>query len=436
MLALGLRVPAPTVRRSLVPVTDQHPLGTGASPPVTQPRSSVFTSVRYAEKRRWRSSLRTALVVVLVLALLAVGVLATLWVYASLSISGVPVSGLDRADDGARNTLVLGTTTDGQVAGIGIVQTAETREAPAVLLLPRELLVQAEGEGTRPLADFWVDGGIALLVEAVQDFTGIALDHYVTVDVEALAGVVGELGGVPLCEVPGDEGCRRIPAADVVAALAPTGTPADDDPERARGVHDVVRNGLYEATRPGLLWNPLRVKRLVDGYDRAVATDQDLGPRGLRSLAGGLAALAPDRLDIRVVPGTREGDTVRAAIEPAETLFQAFREIEPLPATGTEAPVELTPDQVTVRVLNGVGRAGVAAEMAAFLESKGFVIESTDNAAAFDANARTSIRHAEQAPDEAELVASFLPEVDSVQAGDVPAGVDVVVTVGSDWSSP
>lgn len=401
---------------------------------LTQPRSSVFTSVRYAERRPWRTRIRIALLVLLTLVVLAAVVVVALWVYASLRISGVPVSALERADDGAENTLVVATGGD-DVAGIAVVQTAEARSAPAVLLLPRELLVEVQGGGTRRLADFQADGGIAVLVDAVQDYTGIPLDHYAVVSVDGVAGLVGTLGGVPLCKVPGSEGCPVLTSDDVANRLAATGSADDDDPDRARRVHEVLRNGLTAVTRPGLLWNPLRVKRLVDGYASAVETDRDLGPRGLRRLAGHLAAVPADELAVRVVPGVREDGTVRAAIEPAEALFQAFRELEPLPDTGIEAPVELVPADVTVRVLNGVGRAGLAAEMATFLESKGFVIADTDNAAAFDRNAATTIRHAEGAQDRAELVAGFIPEVTTIEVGRVPEGVDVVVTVGSDWGS-
>lgn len=395
----------------------------------------MFTSVRYAEKRRWRSWTRIALVV-LVVAVAAAVVVSVLWVYAAMRISGVPVSDLARADDGAENALVVASDQSDAPGAIAIVQTAERRDAPAVLLLPRELLVDAEGRGTRPLREFYEEGGIAVLVDAVQGYTGIPLDHYVVVDVDALGDLVETMGGLPVCDIPGSEGCRVLSGTAVVGQLAASAAPSDDDPRRVLAVEPLLRNGLHELTRWDVLWNPFRAKRLVDGYVRAVETDRDLGPGRLRSLAGDIGTFPPGRLEVRVVPGVREDGAVRAALEPAESLFQAFRELEPLPETGFEAPVELLPADVTVRVLNGIGRSGVAAQMAGFLQSKGFVIESTDNAPAFDPNARTVVRHAEGAADRAELVAGFLPEVTAVEAGRLPEGVDVVVVVGADWSTP
>lgn len=401
---------------------------------MTQPRSSVFTSVRYAERRRWRSWTRIAVVALVALVALAIVVVAALWIYAAVRISGVAVSTLDPGDDGAGNTLVV-TTEGGAAGGIAIVQTSEARSVPAVLLLPRDLLVEVQGEGTQRLAAFHEEGGVTVLADAVQDYTGISLDHYVEVSVEGVVDLVSTLGGLPLCEEPGGEACATADAQEIAGRLAATGTPADDQPERAQRVHNVLHAALGYATRPGLLWNPVKAKRVIDDYAGAVTTDRDLGPLDLRDLAQKLAAVPPGSLAVRVVPGVREDGAVRAAVEPAEGLFQAFRELEPLPDTGIEAPVALVPEDVTVRVLNGVGRAGLAAEMATFLEDKGFVIESTDNAAAFDAHAPTRVRHREGALDRAELVAGFIPEVGVIEVGPVPDGVDVIVVVGADWDS-
>lgn len=400
---------------------------------MTTPRSSPFTSVRYAEKSPWRSAARGGVVAVAVLLVLVVVLYATLYVYGLVSVTGVPVAELERADDGADNTLLV-VTDQGAVAGMAVVQVSDQRRTPAVLLLPLDLRVQAEGQGTRRLAAFHEDGGIALLVDAVQDFTSIPLDHYLTVSVDGLARLADLLGGIPLCREPGADGCRIAVAAEVAEAFRPVGGDADDDPARVAELDTILRNAVYGATRTSVLLNPLRAKRLVDLYASAVSSDRDLGPRGLRQMAESIAAVPGDALQVRVVPGVRQGEEVRATMGRAVTLFEAFRQVGPLPDAGLEAPRELTPADVTVRVLNGVGAAGLAADMAGFLEGKGFVIESTDNARLFDRNAPTRIVYGEGGRDKAVLVAGFVPEAGEIEEGQVPDGVDVVITVGSDWS--
>ena len=115
-------------------------------------------------------------------------------------------------------------------------------------------------------------------------------------------------------------------------------------------------------------------------------------------------------------------------------LLAAFHEVRPLPpAIGLEAPRELVPDDVTVQVLNGVGRPGVAGDMAEFLEERGFTVADVDNAPRFDDRAPTSIGYVgEEHRLLAELVASFLPGAEVRELiNPPPDGVQVVVTVGA-----
>lgn len=412
---------------------------------MSAPRTSPFTSVRYAERRRGRSTTRVLLVVLVITLVVAVAGAATLWTYAATQMSGVPVTELARADDEAENTLVVTREADGTAGAIAVVQTSPLHpDQTRVLTFPVDLRVQVLGEGARRLGQFLADGDVPLLVDAIQRFTDdgdgniLPLDHYVLVDLPELEGLVTALGGVPDCEQPGQELCGRLAPARVIETLQRSGTPADDDPERVRAVHHVVRNTLAELRASAVLWRPLRTKELVDRWVATVETDRDLGPRSLARIADAIAATPGTALDVRVVPGTREDGVVTATPEQAQQLFTAFADpAEPLPAdAGVEAPRELVPADITIRVLNGVGRSGLAGEVADFLSDKGFAIESTDNADRFDEGRKTEIAHAPGDSDRAELVAGYFPgaEVREVAADALPAGVDVVVTVGGDWS--
>lgn len=422
---------------------DPHAPIRSSSPTVTSHRSSPFTSVRYAERRRWRSGRLVVVGLAVVLVLAVVGV-ASLWVYAATSLSGVPVTELARADDGAENTLLVVRAEDGTAGTIAVVQSTPERDGPAVLVFPADLRVQVLGEGTRRLGDFLADGGVSMLVDAVQRFTDdgdgriVGLDHYVTVDLGALRELLVELGGVPDCDDPAtDELCGRLSPDAALAALAPAGDASDDAPERFAAAHRVLRNAVHELRERASVLRPLETKRLIDRYVAAIGTDVDLGPRSFDRLAEGVVATPASAVDVRVVPGVREGDVVRAEPEQAQTLFAAFADPStPLPAdTGTAAPLELTPANVAVRVLNGAGVSGLAAEVAEFLSGKGFAIESTDNADVFDPNAVTVVAHTAGGLERAELVAGYFPSATLREVAELPDGVDVVVTVGGDWSS-
>ncbi len=421
----------PSRRRSVRPTVSSH-------------RSSPFTSVRYAERRRRGSGLRAVGVLLALLLLLAVIAVGGLWVYAATSLSGVPVTELARTDDQAQNTLVVLREADGSAGSVAIVQTSPLRPRPAVLVFPADLKVQLLGEGTRPLGDFLTDGGIGQLVDAVQRFTDdgdgnvIGLDHFVLVDLPRFGELVTALGGVPDCAEPTvDEVCGRSAPARVMEVVSPSGTSADDEPAHVLEVLGVVRNTLAELDAQTSPLRPLRTKRLIDAYVAAVETDRDLGPGSFDELAMSVVATSAVAVDVRVIPGVREEGAVRAEPEQAQTLFAAFADpSQPLPAdTGITAPVELGPADVSVLVLNGTGVAGLAGEVAGFLTDKGFVIEDTDNAESFDPTSATVVEHGPGGQERAALVAGYFPGATVREVESPTTAADVTVIVGGDWSS-
>ena len=76
---------------------------------------------------------------------------------------------------------------------------------PALVSLPRDLLVVDPCTGTETKLDRTLAGcgetvsGPELVALAVEDYTGIAIDHYATFDFEAFIDVIDSLGGVEVC---------------------------------------------------------------------------------------------------------------------------------------------------------------------------------------------------------------------------------------------
>src|SRR4029450_3605885 len=55
---------------------------------------------------------------------------------------------------------------------------------------------------TEAFASSLLDGGPSCMVRAVQQLSGLRVDHYLSVDLARLPGMVDALGGVPVCVVP------------------------------------------------------------------------------------------------------------------------------------------------------------------------------------------------------------------------------------------
>lgn len=71
-------------------------------------------------------------------------------------------------------------------------------EAIQMLSIPRDLKAEIPGHGTNRINASYVLGGPDLLVQSVQEATGVPIHHYVEIDFGGVGAVVDSLGGVSL----------------------------------------------------------------------------------------------------------------------------------------------------------------------------------------------------------------------------------------------
>jgi LCP family protein required for cell wall assembly len=347
--------------------------------------------------------------------------------------------------------LALGTEDHGAdlTDSIVLVQLDPGRDQVVVLSFPRDLYVtRCDGSRGRINAAYHIGdemgiGGASCLTQTVADFTGIPIDHYVQVNFAGFIEAVDVLDGVTMyfeeplvdryagLDVPA--GCVRM---DGISALSfVRARHLDDDFGRMARQQRFMREMMREATALGTLLNVPRLFSLVDAVGRAVETDHDLSLVEMRRIAFSLRNLTPERLDTRTVPSVPRqiGDAavVVAKEEEAEQLFQAFREGTVFPEEiGTQPPAEITAADVPpLVVLNGVGIAGLASEVAEAVEERGFEVAETGNADNFDF-VTTQVIYPVAMLEEAELVSEALGGT-SLVPGD--EGTPITIVIGTDY---
>ncbi len=101
------------------------------------------------------------------------------------------------------------------------------------------------------------------------------------------------------------------------------------------------------------------------------------------------------------------------------------------PTTTVPTQAFLYPDDVEVRVLNGEGTPGAAAEAATALRGAGFVIDATGDATEIS---RTTIRHRSDALAAAQLLDRALVGGADLVVDDTVTGADLVLVLGTDYS--
>lgn len=399
-------------------------------------------------RRRWR----LAATVVGVVTLLAAGTAAGLWVYAAHRLDDTLVAAsAASATEETGTILVVGVApAAGRPSGarrvdtVLLLQPSAGRGQAAAVTFPPDLAITAPPRGRLAVADTYAVGGRALLRGALEDYTGVRIDHVVEIDVEGLAALADAVGGVAWCP-PGSRGggsCEVLDAPRMRALVTAPAGRAGDSPDGGTGVdlavrHELLRQTVAEATSPSTLLNPFRVKQVVDVVAEHTVTDVDLGPSSLLRLAGAVEATEPEDLDLRIVPGSWHPVADGGGVYPeqAEALFQALRSSAPLPDVGRPAQAERTAaDEIDVLVLNGIGKGSVASKVAAHLGERGLTVVAAEDAETYDpAMGKTMVAHGPGAAAAARAVARFLPGSEVVATDGPVDRADVVVTVANDW---
>lgn len=216
-------------------------------------------------------------------------------------------------------------------------------DGPTVLLsLPRDSLVEIPGAGENKINASYTIGGPALLVQTVEQATGLKVDSYVETGLGGFGQVVDAVGGVTICptramqdEMSGldvQPGCQP---ADGRVALAYARSRFEDprgDLGRVERQREVMAAIADKGFSPGTVLNPFNAFPLAQAGGKALTMDEqdgitDLGwfLLSMRDSAGGagLSLTVPVQDTTR---RTRHGVVVDWDRAKAEQVFQALRD--------------------------------------------------------------------------------------------------------------
>jgi LCP family protein required for cell wall assembly len=162
--------------------------------------------------------------------------------------------------------------------------------------LPRDTLVDIPGHGQYKLNAAYSFGGAPLLVETVEQFTGMTVDHYVEVGFDGVTDTVDAVGHVNLCvdedvddEKSGlkmTEGCHDVGGEQALAYVRARYFDPTADIGRQQRQQQFVAALMDRATSPAVLLNPIAQAKLAGAGSGALLTDDhtgliDLGRAGL-----------------------------------------------------------------------------------------------------------------------------------------------------------
>jgi LCP family protein required for cell wall assembly len=255
------------------------------------------------------------------------------------------IAGSDKRGSGGVQDTVTGARTD----TIMVLQVAKNGKA-ALMSLPRDTYVDIPGHDPNRINAAYAFGGPKLLVETVENLTGLHIDHYVEVGFGSVVDLVDAVGGVNLCmdrdvddtksRVSWTAGCHDADGALALWFSRMRKWDPENDFGRAKRQRQVVGAVMKKAITPStFLWPPKQVALLRAGTD-AVTVDESTNVIDLMRMALDFKkATGPDGVTgIPTIsnPDYRPGNIGSTVLLDEEASARDFRELAEGTWEGTE----------------------------------------------------------------------------------------------------
>ncbi|MDN5600442.1 MAG: LCP family protein [Brachybacterium sp.] len=156
-----------------------------------------------------------------------------------------------------------------------------------LISLPRDTLVDIPGRGAFKLNAAYSFGGAPLLVETVEEFTGLSVDHYVEIGFDGVSNVVDSVGHVNLCidqDVDDEksglvmaEGCHDVEGEQALAFVRARYFDPTADIGRQERQQQFIGALMERVTSPSVLLNPVAQVRLAGAGSGALTTSEGTG---------------------------------------------------------------------------------------------------------------------------------------------------------------
>jgi LCP family protein required for cell wall assembly len=321
----------------------------------------------------------------------------------------------DRSTATAAELKLLGTTADG---GSLNTDTMMVMHVPAngskatVFSFPRDSYVAIPGHGSSKLNSAYPDGyssasgstaakrsaGAALLVQTIQNLTGLTIDHYVQVDLIGFYRISNAIGGIPvnLCAAQKESnsginlpaGVSTIEGTQALAFVRQRYGLPNGDLDRIKRQQYFLSAVFRKMTSSGVLLNPFKLNSLLKAVSNSIVTDAKLDPL---ALANQLQSLTAGNLSFSTIPtdGFANNDAGSVVVVHPGDVQKFVSTVVGLtnstsatakPSTSAAAKT-VAPGSFTVDVLNGAGTSGTAARNASALTALGFKVGTVGNSA-------------------------------------------------------
>ena len=378
--------------------------------------------------------------------------------------AGKPGSDVDGKD---QNLLIVGnddrdTATDKELSQLGTTRDGGSYNTDTMMLMhlpangqkataisfPRDSYVEIPGHGKAKLNAAYVDGmvdshgnkakGAQLLVETIENLTGLTVDHFVQVDLLGFYRISNAIGGVPvnLCQAQKEpnsgidlpKGVTKIHGTQALAFVRQRYGLPNGDLDRIKRQQYFLSSAFRSVSSAGTLLNPFKLQKLLKAVSNSLQMDNSLDPL---KLAQQFQDLSAGNLIFKTIPthGTEDTDDAGnvVVVDPAEVRQFAAQLAGGKSDSGFGSAKTVSPGSFTVDVLNGSTTDGAASRNADTLRQLGFQVGTVDTAPT--RSPQTVIEYPSGMQSQAKTLAA---QISGAQAQQTNAVKHVTLLLGSD----
>jgi LCP family protein required for cell wall assembly len=213
---------------------------------------------------------------------------------------------------------------------------------PVLISIPRDSYVNIPGHGNNKINAALAYGGANLLIQTVENVTGLKIDHYMGIGFGGLVAVVNKIGGVEIClktaisdsysGVNLSAGCHDLNGDQALAFVRDRHSFATEDLQRIQDQRAFMSALLKKATSPGVYLNPFTA--LPFGSTAASSMSVDTGTSLLDLVHAASALRDPETGTVPIANSnyyTNAGDSVLWNRTQATELFNALKNDSAIP---------------------------------------------------------------------------------------------------------
>ena len=233
-----------------------------------------------------------------------------------------------------------------------LMHVSADRSRVTVVSIPRDSWVNIPGHGMNKINAAYGLGGAKLMVQTVEQATGMTINDYVEVDFLGFVKVIDALGGVNIClpQAVSDSysgldlsaGMHHVNGITALAYARDRHSFASSDLARIQDQQRLLSSALTQAIHSGLLANPVRLSSFISASLSALTVDQGMNVSALADQMRGISARDVTFMTVPLASADYQTPTGELAVQwdtqAAGQLFQALANDQNLATPAPSGP--------------------------------------------------------------------------------------------------